>query len=152
QRAHAVLGREHLTEDAVAEDPLELRQSRLLDAYVDAFWRKDIDAIVGLLTEDAQWEMPPFTGWYRGRERIGELIDTRCPGGPQEMPMLPTRAHGQPAFGLYMARPDGTFVPFQLQVLTLRGGRVAHVVAFFQAGLFERFGLPTRLPELAEAR
>ena len=46
--------------------------------------------------------MPPFTGWYRGAENIGWLIDTQCPGGAHDMPMLPTTANGQPAFGLYM--------------------------------------------------
>jgi RNA polymerase sigma-70 factor (ECF subfamily) len=62
------------------------------------------------------------------------------------MPMLPTTANGQPAFGLYLRRPDGTFEPFQLQVLSLRGGQVAHVAAFFDAALFETFGLPAELP------
>ena len=37
----------------------------MLDAYLEAFWRKDIDQIVSLLTAEAVWEMPPFTGWYR---------------------------------------------------------------------------------------
>ena len=51
--------------------------------------------------------MPPFTGWYLGAENIGELIDTQCPGGLNDMPMIETRANGQPAFGLYMRTPDG---------------------------------------------
>jgi RNA polymerase sigma-70 factor (ECF subfamily) len=59
---------------------------------------------------------------------------------------VPTTANGQPAFGLYMRAPDGDFLPFHLQVLDLEGDRVRHVAAFFDAGLFETFGLPTRLP------
>ncbi len=144
QRAHREMRGADLSDDAAAP-ALDARRRRLLDAYVDAFWRKDIDAIVGMLTEDAVWEMPPFTGWYAGPQTIGELIGTRCPGGPHDMPMLATSANGQPAFGLYMRQPDGTFAPFQLQVLRLDGDRVAHVVAFFQPGLFERFGLPAVL-------
>ena len=38
------------------------------------------------------------------------------------MRMLPTRANGQPAYGLYMRRPTGEFTPFHLQVLTLGEG------------------------------
>ena len=83
----------------------------MLDRYVKAFWDKDINAIVGMLTRDAVWEMPPFTGWYAGAENIGRLIDTQCPGGVHDMPMVATSANGQPAFGLYMRQPDGSFTP-----------------------------------------
>ncbi len=143
QRAHAQLGEKDLTEDTVSPD-LDARQQQLLTEYVDAFWRKDIDAIVALLKADAIWEMPPFTNHYRGAENIGRLIDTQCPGGVHDMPMLRTTANGQPAFGLYMRRGD-EFVPFHLQVLDLDGDRVRQVAAFFDAD-FTAFGLPARLP------
>jgi RNA polymerase sigma-70 factor (ECF subfamily) len=146
QRAHAQLGKAGVTPDTVGEDQLDARQHDLLDRYVRAFWDKDINAIVAMLTADAVWEMPPFTGWYTGAESIGRLIDTQCPGGVHDMPMVGTRANGQPAFGLYMRQPDGTFAPFHLQVLTVRGDRVEHVAAFFDTDLFERFGLPAQLP------
>lgn len=145
QRAHAQLDERRLTEDTVRPD-LSPDQERLLERYVRAFWDKDIDTIVSLLTAEAIWEMPPFTGWYRGADNIGRLIDTQCPGGTHDMPMLPTGANGQPAFGLYMRTPRGGFEPFQLQVLDLDGDRVRHVAAFFDKGLFARFGLPSRLP------
>ncbi|MFC6287125.1 sigma-70 family RNA polymerase sigma factor [Nocardioides sp. GCM10027113] len=145
QRARATLTDRGLTEDTVAPE-LSPEQADLLDRYVDAFWRKDIDAIVGLLTAEAVWEMPPFAGWYTGAENIGRLIDTGCPGGVHDMPMVRTDANGQPAFGLYMRTPAGDFVPFHLQVLELEGDRVGHVAAFFDTDLFARFGLPDRLP------
>ncbi len=144
QRAHAQIATAAPTEDTVADD-LGPRERALLERYVAAFWDKDVDGIVELLTEDATWEMPPFTGWYSGRRAIGRLIDEQCPGGSQDMPMVPTRANGQPAFGLYMRDPDGGFAPFQLQVLSLHGGRVGHVSAFFDTRLFPVFGLPARL-------
>ena len=145
QRAHAQLEGRHLTEDTVTNE-LTPEQNALLERYVDAFWRKDIDTIVSMLTEDATWEMPPFLGWYRGNENIGRLIDTQCPGGVHDMPMVATTANGQPAFGLYMRTERGDFVPFHLQVLTLDGERVSHVGAFFDTRLFPEFGLPERLP------
>ena len=145
QRAHAQLEGRHLTEDTVTNE-LTPEQNALLERYVDAFWRKDIDTIVSMLTEDATWEMPPFLGWYRGNENIGRLIDTQCPGGVHDMPMVATTANGQPAFGLYMRTERGDFVPFHLQVLTLDGERVSRVGAFFDTRLFREFGLPERLP------
>ena len=145
QRAHAQMNDRGLTEDTV-DDGLDDGQRILLDQYVDAFWRKDIDAIVRLLKAEATWEMPPFTGWYLGNENIGRLIDTQCPGGINDMPMIETRANGQPAFGLYMRTKAGDFEPFHLQVLDIRDGKVAHVGAFFEPSLFTTFGLPARLP------
>jgi RNA polymerase sigma-70 factor (ECF subfamily) len=144
QRAHATLAKADLSEDTVAEPTPE--QKAMLDRYVQAFWDKDIDAIVSMLTEDAVWEMPPYTGWYQGAANIGRLIDTQCPGGRHDMRMVPTRANGQPAFGLYMRGEDGRFYPFHLQVLTLGPGGVEHVGAFFSAALFATFGLPDHLP------
>jgi RNA polymerase sigma-70 factor, ECF subfamily len=145
QRAHAQLDQRGLTQDTVV-DELTADQQRLLDRYVEAFWHKDIDTIVSLLRADAIWEMPPFTGWYVGAANIGALIDTQCPGGVNEMPMLRTSANGQPAFGLYMRQPAGHFEPFHLQVLALEGEQVRHVGAFFGPELFATFGLPASLP------
>ncbi|WP_340538959.1 sigma-70 family RNA polymerase sigma factor [Nocardioides sp. GXZ039] len=145
QRAHAQLDERALTEDTVVDELTESQRS-LLDRYLDAFWRKDLDTIVGLLRADATWDMPPFTNWFRGSEAIAELIGNKCPGGVHDMPMIETTANGQPAFALYMRVPDGHFEPFHLQVLDLDGDLVRHVTAFFDPRLFETFGLPTRLP------
>ena len=144
QRAHATLEKANLSEDSVAEPTPE--QKEMLDRYVQAFWEKDIEAIVSMLTKDAIWEMPPFTGWYQGAVNIGRLIDRQCPGGVHDMRMLPTTANGQPAFGLYMRGDDDAFHPFHLQVLTLGPAGVEHVGAFFERSLFETFGLPASLP------
>jgi RNA polymerase sigma-70 factor (ECF subfamily) len=145
QRAHAQMKGLDLDEDSVHSE-LSPAQEQLLERYCAAFWDKDIDTIVSLLTAETVWEMPPFTGWYLGAEEIGYLIGTKCPGGARDMPMIRTSANGQPAFGLYMRAPDGDFVPFHLQVLDLDGDTVRHVGAFFEVSLFETFGLPARLP------
>lgn len=145
QRAHAQMSERALTADTVTDD-LSPAQQAMLERYVDAFWRKDVGAIAAMLKNDAVWEMPPFTGWYLGSATIGKLIDTQCPGGTHDMPMIRTTANGQPAFGLYMRTPQGHFEPFHLQVLDLDGDRVRHVGAFFDNRLFAAFGLPERLP------
>jgi RNA polymerase sigma-70 factor, ECF subfamily len=90
--------------------------------------------------------MPPFTGWYVGGEDIARLIDTKCPAeGPGDMRLVPTRANGQYAFGLYM-RDGDVYRPFNLPVLTLTPAGVSHVTAFFDVRLFAKFGLPESLP------
>jgi RNA polymerase sigma-70 factor, ECF subfamily len=145
QRARAQLEAANLTEDSVRE-PESLEQRQLLDRWVDAFWEKDVAAIVTMFSQDAVWEMPPFTGWYQGPEVIGRLIDSQCPGNEHDMRLLATQANGQPAFGLYMRTDSGDFEPFHLQVLTIGSEGVRHVAAFFDLDLFGTFGLPPRLP------
>ncbi|WP_240918073.1 hypothetical protein [Phycicoccus sp. HDW14] len=101
-----------------------------------------------LFTEDAVWEMPPFAGWYQGPATIAELVDTQCPGGSYDMPMVATTCNGQPAFGLYLREdgPDGdVYKPFQLQVLELDGAHVGHAVVFFDVEYFALAGLPAEL-------
>jgi RNA polymerase sigma-70 factor (ECF subfamily) len=146
QRAHAQLDQVAATEEATVE-PEDVAQRELLDRYMAAFEAYDTEAMVALFTEDAVWEMPPFTGWYQGAESIVRLISLNCPAsGPEDMRMVPTRANGQPAFGLYMRDHDGVHRAFQIQVLTLGATGVTHVGAFFDTGLFAAFGLPEELP------
>lgn len=117
----------------------------LLARYISAFEAYDIDRLVELFTAEAVWEMPPYTGWYRGPRDIGTLIHQKCPADrPGDMRMIPTVANGQPAAALYMRAGD-RHVPFQLHVLDIRDGRVSHVVAFLDEALFAKFGLPESL-------
>jgi RNA polymerase sigma-70 factor (ECF subfamily) len=150
QRARATLEAAQLTEDSIVE-PDDVEQRALLDRWVEAFWKKDVTAIVAMFSQDAIWEMPPFVGWYQGPEEIGALIDRQCPGGVHDMRMVATQANGQPAFGLYMRTEAGDFEPFHLQVLTIGAEGVSHVAAFFDLDLFETFGLPARLPDESAA-
>ena len=46
------------------------RVSKLVDAYVDAWMRRDVDALRALLAEDAVFSMPPWPIWWRGRDTI----------------------------------------------------------------------------------
>ena len=127
-----------------ADDP-EVKAK--LERYVAAFEAYDIDTIVEMLTTDAIWDMPPFTGWYQGSEAIGRLIATQCPATKAgDMRMVPTTANGQPAFGLYMRSEDGRMRPFQLQQLTIGPNGVERVTAYFDLRLFATFGLPPELP------
>src|SRR5260370_13022246 len=48
------------------------RARHLVEAFVDALERADVGSLVGLLTEDATWAMPPLASWYRGPAAIGE--------------------------------------------------------------------------------
>jgi RNA polymerase sigma-70 factor, ECF subfamily len=143
QRARATLA-------AVGGDieprPLDDGARDLLDRYVDAFERYDIDAFVKLLHEDATQHMPPFEMWLRGREDIGAWMlgpGSECRGSR----VLATQANGSPAFAQYRLRAGGGREPWALHVLELSDGRISHISSFLDldSGLFRRLGLPTSL-------
>jgi RNA polymerase sigma-70 factor (ECF subfamily) len=62
-----------------------------------------------------------------------------------EWRLLPTRANRQPASASYLRRPgEAEFRAFKLDVLRLRGGKIAEITTF-GADLFEEFGLERAL-------
>ncbi|OBI41856.1 RNA polymerase subunit sigma-70 [Mycobacterium colombiense] len=132
------------SEDALVQ-PDSAEAQDLLARYIAAFETYDIDRLVDLFTAEAIWEMPPYTGWYRGAGAIVTLIHQQCPAeGSGDMRMLPLIANGQLAAAMYMRAGD-VHVPFQLHVLDAQGGKVSHVVAFLDDSLFTKFGLPSSL-------
>jgi len=116
----------------------------LVESYMDALDRGDIDAITSMLAEEATWSMPPYASWFRGQEAItGFLV-----AGPfrERWRHLPSHASGQPAVGCYVwdAQKKG-YVAAVLDVLTLQGGQISEVTGFVTPEVFPRFGLPKEL-------
>jgi RNA polymerase sigma-70 factor, ECF subfamily len=116
------------------------RLRALVDRFIEAFAGGDVDAILALLSDDATFAMPPYTEWCQGREAIAQ--SWLMPGGPPpRLRYVATRANGQPAVGTYLLDGDG-YRAIALDVLALRGDRIAAVIAFRTPAIFPRFGLP----------
>ncbi|MDP9286138.1 MAG: sigma-70 family RNA polymerase sigma factor [Actinomycetota bacterium] len=129
-----------------AAPPLDEAQRALLDRYVDAFQRYDMQALTSLLREDATQSMPPYKLWLRGRDDIlGWWFGTGI--GCRGSRLVPTLANGSPAFGQYKpGGPGGSFEPWALQVLELSERGIAEFTFFLDTEtLFPLFGLPPRL-------
>ena len=148
QRARATLAsRNGLDGDGAdaAEAELSEEQSDLLERYVDAFHRYDVENLVALLREDATLSMPPYTLWLQGPEAIRAWLLGRgigCRGSR----LIATRACGSPAFGQYRLGADGIHRPWSLTVLELSGNRIGAWNAFLDTEkLFPLFGLPSEL-------
>ena len=143
QRARATLAGRDLTPSA---DALSESEVDLLDRYVDAFHRYDVDELATLLREDATLSMPPYTLWLQGTGAIRTWLLGRgaaCRGSR----LVPTAACGSPAYGQYRLSPDGSHRPWALVVLELDGERIASWNSFLDTEqLFPRFGLPPSLP------
>ena len=142
QRARATLGNR---ESGSAEGALTDAQSKLLERYVDAFHRYDVDDLVALLREDATLSMPPYTLWLRGPDAIrGWLLGRGI--GCRGSRLVRTAACGSPAFGQYHPGPDGTLEPWAIIVLELTEDRIAAWNSFLDTEkLFPLFGLSPSL-------
>jgi RNA polymerase sigma-70 factor, ECF subfamily len=118
----------------------------LVEAYMAALDRGDVDAIVAMLAEEATWSMPPHASWFRGHEAITDFLVE----GPlrERWRHLPARANGQPAVGCYRwDTRKGSYRAAVLDVLTLEGARIAAVTGFVTPEVFGRFGLPEVVSE-----
>ena len=119
---------------------------KLVEDYLEAWTRADVDALKALLAEDAVFSMPPWPTWWRGAETIAGFSRTAvnlCP----DTRTLSVRANGQLAVAAYGLDPDtGRYTPTAIDVYTLRDGRIKEITAFVMPELFVHFGLPPELP------
>jgi RNA polymerase sigma-70 factor, ECF subfamily len=154
-----------------ALDDEEIRE--LVESYVEAWERNDVEAVVSMLSEEAAFTMPPLQTWFRGREEIRTFLAGWPLSGAWRWKAIRVRANGQEALAFYSWDPDSeAYSRFALNVLTLGGdGKVAEVDAFLTRSTedpdreviarlpeqafdprrldaaFERFGLPEELPD-----
>jgi RNA polymerase sigma-70 factor, ECF subfamily len=152
-RAAARAERPRRSQQAVLRSLGEERLARLAHEYADAMEAGDVDTLLGMLTEDATWSMPPIPTWFRGHDDLRDWL-LRDPM-PLRWRHRPTTANGQLAVGGYLFDPEiGDFVPHVIDVLTLSpDGEIASVTAFLvteerdPAEFFAAFGLPARAPQ-----
>jgi RNA polymerase sigma-70 factor (ECF subfamily) len=150
--------------------------SELVDRYVDAWERCDVETVVEMLTEDASFAMPPLGTWFRGSDALRVFLAGWPMSGDWRWRPLQVRANGQVALAFYAWDDDeGAYMPFALNVLTFEGERISDVTAFIariapspdrevlarlpeqpadperMVAAFGNFGLPDRLTEPAAA-
>src|SRR5207247_3724209 len=129
-----------------ARQPDTAAEHRLVARLTDALERADLDALIGLLVTDVRLSMPPAMLEYRGIDVARRFFAAASFRPGRTYRVVPTRANGQPAFGMYMADPHtGVYRAYGLLVVTIAGDRIT-VVTGFDASVMPRFGLPRALP------
>jgi RNA polymerase sigma-70 factor (ECF subfamily) len=142
QRARATLAVQQAAAEpaapAVADDQVDL-----LNRYLDAFARYDIEALVALLHEDAVMDMPPYAMWLRSSADIAQWL-TGPGAGCRGSHVVPLQLNGNPAFAQWRpSGPGGSFEPWAIHALQFGSdGRITRMTAFLGPQLFELFGLP----------
>jgi RNA polymerase sigma-70 factor, ECF subfamily len=121
----------------------------LLARYVDAFESYDVAAFVSLLSEDAQFSMPPYDLWLRGPEQVGQWLVGQgfaCKGSR----LVPLQANGSSAFAQYkLSDEPGVRKPWAIVVVETDGRRVTEICSFLGDEHFKAFGLPLELRDAA---
>jgi RNA polymerase sigma-70 factor (TIGR02960 family) len=114
----------------------------LVDAFVTAWERADVPAMLDLLAADARFTMPPLPAWFDGREDVGRFMAERMFATPWRL--VPIAANGQPAFACYQY--DGErFRLGAVNVLSLRDGEISWIAGFLDPALHRHFSLPGEL-------
>jgi RNA polymerase sigma-70 factor (ECF subfamily) len=145
QRAHQTVDRrlpepsQQATLRSLSDDALR----QLVQRSVSAWERNDVDAVVAMLAQDAKLAMPPLPTWYHGRDQVASFLSGGPLAGATRWRLVPARANGQLAFGLY-GRDDTaqSLVPRAIDVLTLRGPQIQQITAFLSPDTFPTFDLP----------
>jgi RNA polymerase sigma-70 factor (ECF subfamily) len=146
KRARATIAQEMPSADAPAPPPGSRTEVELLGRLTEAFEHRDVAGLVALMTEDAWLRMPPVPLEYQGRELAGRFFETVAFRAGRRYRLVPARANGQPAFGVYLydGRSDVGHA-FGFLVLTLTGDRISAITRFDNSVLGS-FGLPRTLP------
>ncbi|MBV9897833.1 MAG: RNA polymerase subunit sigma-70 [Chloroflexi bacterium] len=139
QRARANVGRPvtptspRLTQEA---------ERNLVDRYMGAWERGDVQELLALLKADARLSMPPLPEWYIGREAIAEFFQwVTGPGGGGPYRSEPTHANGAPAFRIYAGDE-----PSVLQVVEADAEGIVSITSFMNPSLFRYFQERGRKP------
>jgi RNA polymerase sigma-70 factor (ECF subfamily) len=132
QRARTTLGQPGA---AVRARMTPEAERALVQRYMGAWERADVQALVDLLRDDARLSMPPLQAWYVGASAIAEFFAwATSPTGPGPYRFVATSANSWPAFEIY-ARGE----PFILQVVETDADRIVAVTSFMNPALFAYF-------------
>jgi RNA polymerase sigma-70 factor (ECF subfamily) len=117
-------------------------QRALVDALVDAWERADLDTLLGLLTEDVRFTMPPLPAWFDGRSAVGRFFAERVFETPWRL--VPVSSNAQLAVACYRRAEAGPFRLGALNVLTVRGDRIAGLYSFLEPRVLADLRLPAQ--------
>ena len=121
------------------------RLRELVAEYVAAWEGGDFAAVAALLTDDVTLAMPPLPEWYAGIDAVSTFLGSTPLHAPGRWRVLPVTANGQAAVAGYLVDEQGGFSAHGIELFTLEGGRIAGIMAFLDASMFARFGLPDRV-------
>jgi RNA polymerase sigma-70 factor, ECF subfamily len=113
----------------------------LLERYVRAWEKGDLDAIIALLHDDVTLSMPPSPTWIAGRADVARFFTNRVMQAVREHRFRTAlvEANGTTAAGFYRLGDGGEAPFFALQVLQAQDGRIRVIDHFMTASSHAAF-------------
>ena len=139
QRARARFAGPSLDADVLNEP--EERQREIVDRYVAAFERADVEGIARLLAEEVVLEMPPMWNWYVGPVAYGRFMARVFDLRGRDWRTVPISANRQPAMVAYDHHGDHWEL-HTLQVFTVERGAIVRTTVYQDPEVFAIFELP----------
>jgi RNA polymerase sigma-70 factor (ECF subfamily) len=113
----------------------------LLERYVRAWEKGDLDAIIALLHDDVTLSMPPSPTWIAGRAAVARFFSNRTLQAVREhrFRTVLIEANGCPGGGFYHPRDGEPWPLFALQLLEARDGRIRVIDHFMSQSAHAAF-------------
>lgn len=118
----------------------------MLQAYMDAAGRGDVEAMVALLRDDVRMTLLPAGRTWEGRHAVTcEMLERQKDFGDAKV--IAIAANRQPAMAVYRRRAgDSDYRAWAIVVLGVTEGKLREIATFASPELFRRFDLPPALP------
>lgn len=143
QRARATFAGPSVDTDALSEP--EASQREVVDRYVAAFERGDVEGLSRLLADGAMLEMPPMWNWYVGRAAYVRFMTRVFSVRGRDWKTVPIAANRQPAIAAY-ARQGDHYRLHTLQIFTVQRGAIVRTTVYQDPEVFAIFQLAEILP------
>lgn len=143
QRARATFTAPRLDAELL-EEP-EPAQRRVVDQYMSAFERADVDGLARLLADEVVLEMPPMWNWYVGPSAYGRFMTRVYDMRGRDWRTVPSWANRQPAMVAYSRQGD-QYQLHTFQVFTIERGAIVRTTVYQDPQVFALFELPEILP------
>jgi RNA polymerase sigma-70 factor (ECF subfamily) len=113
----------------------------LLERYVHAWEKGDLDAIIALLHDDVTLSMPPSPTWIAGRPDVARFFANRVRQAVRDHRFRTAlvEANGQIGAAFYSLGEHGEWTFFALQVLEAKNGRIYVIDHFMTASSHQAF-------------
>jgi RNA polymerase sigma-70 factor (TIGR02960 family) len=117
----------------------------LIKRLTQAYETGDVDGLVAMLADDVLLTMPPIPLEYQGREPVAQFMAAFVFQPGTVLHLIPTRANGQPAFGVYLRDSESSVARANgILAFAFAGGQVSAITRF-DASVMAPFGLPDTL-------
>jgi RNA polymerase sigma-70 factor (ECF subfamily) len=142
QRARAALNAAAMDPDVFGDR--EGTDEEVVERYMAAFERADVEGLVRLLADEVVLEMPPMWNWYVGPGAYGRFMVRVFAMRGTEWRVVPVSANRGSAMAAYVREGEG-YVLHTLQIFTVERGTLVRTTVYQDPAVFALFDLAPTL-------